>query len=432
MSAQPKPYRRPGKSGYYCRLMVPKPDGKGYRAVVRSLGTSDLREARKRFPAAYARLQEEAGLAEQSPSYIRERIPEALQAIAAGITDIEDEVGRISGQEVVRDEDSGEFYLTPKQEVISNALIRKNAKLIQPTWEELIEAWERRRERKKGSRPGLSAINTIKLVIREITHIRKSMNPLTLDEDLTWEWIRWQEGKGIRPTTVQSKVAMLQALTKAAFVVKLIPEDPLARLEYQSAPGQSYRSPTAEEYRSIWKNLDCLNKLDNLLLQTLMLTGMRLDEPASRFGRHLDRENVLSIEMIEEPTPWKPKNTGSTRKIPLPEGLILPRTGNDEQIFSQCIYRSGKFGKTASQRIKTKIWSAAEMPNDPLLVIHSLRAGFIDALRSIQCPLEIEEAIVGHAKAQSKVHREYGSGYPLEVKREWINKGADVIRGYAQ
>ena len=44
----------------------------------------------------------------------------------------------------------------------------------------------------------------------------------------------------------------------------------------------------------------------------------------------------------------------------------------------------------------------------------------------------IEEAIVGHAKAQSKVHREYGSGYPLEVKREWINKGANVIRGFAR
>ena len=277
MSAQPKPYRRPGKSGYYCRLMAPKTDGKGYRAIVRSLGTSDLREARKRFPAAYARLQEEAGVTEQSPSYIRERIPEALQAIAAGVTDIEEELSRISGQKIVRDEDSGEFFLTPKQEAISNALIRKNARLIPPTWEELIEAWERRRERKKGSRPGLSALNTIKLVIREITQIRKSMNPLTLDEQLTWEWIRWQEGKGIRPTTVQSKVAMLQAITKAAFVVKLIPEDPLARLEYQSAPGQSYRSPTAEEYRSIWKNMNCLNELDNLLLQTLMLTGMRLD-----------------------------------------------------------------------------------------------------------------------------------------------------------
>ena len=135
--------------------MAPKTDGKGYRAIVRSLGTSDLREARKRFPAAYARLQEEAGVTEQSPSYIRERIPEALQAIAAGVTDIEEEVSRISGQKIVRDEDSGEFFLTPKQEAISNALIRKNARLIPPTWEELIEAWERRRERKKGSRPGI-------------------------------------------------------------------------------------------------------------------------------------------------------------------------------------------------------------------------------------------------------------------------------------
>jgi integrase len=431
VSAQPKPYRRPGKSGYYCRLMVPKPEGKGYRAAVRSLGTSDLREARKRFPAAYARLQEEEGITEHSPSYIRERIPEALQSIKAGVSEVEDEVARISGQKLTRDIDSGEFFLTPEQEAISNALIGKNPKLIPPTWEELIDAWGKRRERKKGSKPGISATNTIKLVIRELSQVRKNINPLTLDEHQTWAWISWQEGKGIKPTTIQSKVAMLQALTKAASVVKLIPDDPLAKLEYGSVSGQSYRSPTPEEYRLIWGNINCLSELDNLLLQTLMLTGMRLDEPASRFGRHLDRENTLSIESLEEPTPWKPKNSGSIRKIPLPEGLLLPRTGNDEQIFSQCNYRSGKFGKTASQRIKSKIWTAAQLPNDPLLVIHSLRAGFIDALRAVQCPLEIEEAIVGHARAQSKVHREYGNGYPLEVKREWLNKGAEFIRGYA-
>ena len=137
--------------------------------MVRSLGTSDPREARKRFPAAYARLQEEEGITEHSPSYIRERIPEALQSIKAGVTEVEDEVARISGQKLTRDLDTGEFCLTPEQEAISNALIGKNPKLIPPTWEEVIEAWGKRRERKKGSKPGLSAINTIKLVIRELS-----------------------------------------------------------------------------------------------------------------------------------------------------------------------------------------------------------------------------------------------------------------------
>ena len=53
MPAQPKPYRRPGKNGYYCRLIVPKDDGKGYKAIVLSLGTSDPREARSEVGAFY-------------------------------------------------------------------------------------------------------------------------------------------------------------------------------------------------------------------------------------------------------------------------------------------------------------------------------------------------------------------------------------------
>ena len=430
MPAQPKPYRRPGKNGYYCRLILPKDDGKGYRAIVRSLGTSDPREARRRFPGAYARLQEEAGLADHSPQYIRRRVQEAIEFIAEGLSEIDEEVERISEQKVRQDMITGEYFFTPKQEAISNALFKKDPNLIPPTWEEVIDAWGKRRERKTGTSPGISSINTIKLVIRELNQTSNNINPLTLDDTKTWEWIRWQEAKGIQSTTVQSKVAMLQAVMKAAFVVKLIPSDPLSRLEYQSAPGESYRSPTPEEYKAIWENLECLSELDNLLLQTLMLTGMRLDEPASRFGKHLSQENILSIESLEEPTPWKPKNSGSTRKIPLPDGLTLPDVDEERQIFSQCNYRSGKFGKTAAQRIKSKLWKEAKLPQDKLLVIHSLRAGFIDALRTVQCPLEIEEAIVGHARVQSKVHRGYGSGYPIEVKREWINKGAAVIRSY--
>ena len=108
--------------------MVPKPEGKGYRAVVRSLGTSDLREARKRFPAAYARLQEEEGLTEHSPSYIRERIPEALQSIKAGVTEVEDEVARISGQKLTRDLDTGEFFFIQNKKPSAIALFGKTQK----------------------------------------------------------------------------------------------------------------------------------------------------------------------------------------------------------------------------------------------------------------------------------------------------------------
>ena len=225
---------------------------------------------------------------------------------------------------------------------------------------------------------------------------------------------------------------MLKAMTKACFKVKLLKADPLGEMEYDVAPSKSYMSPTSEEYKRIWANLDCLEEGDKRLLTLLMLTGMRLDEAASRFGRHLtDQDGIKAIEICElgGETPWKPKTTASARTVVWPEGLMQPSTGLEEQLFSRCRYRSGKFGKTASQRIKQQLWKSAGLPIEPTLTIHSLRAGYIDALRAVQCPLEIEEAIVGHSKAQSSVHRGYGNGYPLAVIAEWMNKATGQIQG---
>jgi hypothetical protein len=165
-----------------------------------------------------------------------------------------------------------------------------------------------------------------------------------------------------------------------------------------------------------------------------MLTGMRLDEAASRFGGHIrSTEGVVTLEISElkGESPWKPKTKASARILPWPENLETPAASANQQLFQKCRYRNGKFGKTASQRIKQKLWRAAELPVDSTLTIHSLRAGYIDALRAVQCPLEIEEAIVGHAKAQSTVHRGYGNGYPIDVLKEWSGKAARLLVSYA-
>ena len=140
----------------------------------------------------------------------------------------------------------------------------------------------------------------MELAVKEIRSLKKGIEPAQLTEERVWEWIRSQESLGKRPTTVKTKLSMLRALTKACFKVKLLKQDPLSEMEYEVAPGESYRSPTADEYRRIWANLDCLEPEDRTLFSLLMLTGMRLDEAASRFGKHIKEiDGVTTLEISE-------------------------------------------------------------------------------------------------------------------------------------
>lgn len=412
------------------------PDGtkrSGYRYCVRSLRTEDAAEARKRFPGVYASLQEEYGLIQpRTRKQLREAAEEWFESVADRTECIVDAVEQLSGEEIPVDPRTGELRPTPIQLEITAAVRARDSREIGPTWEEAIEAWKQRRLRAKGELSA-SSVRSMELVVKEIRNLKRGLDPAQLTEERVWEWIRSQESLGKRPTTVKTKLSMLRALTKACFKVKLIKQDPLGEIEYEVAPGESYRSPTPDEYRRIWGNLDCLEPEDKKLFSLLMLTGMRLDEAASRFGGHIQStDGVVTLEISElrGESPWKPKTKASARILPWPENLEIPAARANQQLFQKCRYRNGKFGKTASQRIKQKLWKAADLPVDSTLTIHSLRAGYIDALRAVQCPLEIEEAIVGHAKAQSSVHRGYGNGYPIEVIGEWTSKAAALIRSY--
>lgn len=413
------------------------PDGtkrSGYRYCVRSLRTEDSAEARRRFPGIYASLQEEFGLIQpRSRQRLREAAEEWFESVAEGADSVLDAVEQVSGEEVEQDTRTGEYKPTTIQRQIEMAVRRRDIREIGPTWEEAIEAWKGRRLRAKGELSP-SSVRSMELVVKELRNLKGSLEPAQLTEEKVWEWIRAQENLGKRPTTVRTKLSMLRALTKACFKVKLLKQDPLSEIEYEVAPGESYRSPTPDEYRRIWGNLDCLDPEDKTLFSLLMLTGMRLDEAASRFGQHIqDTDGVVTLEInvLKGERPWKPKTKASARILPWPDALDVPTSGPNKQLFPKCHYRNGKFGKTASQRIKQKLWRAADLPVDSTLTIHSLRAGYIDALRAVQCPLEIEEAIVGHAKAQSSIHRGYGNGYPIGVIKEWSDKAEKLLSTYA-
>ena len=49
---------------------------------------------------------------------------------------------------------------------------------------------------------------------------------------------------------------------------------------------------------------------------------------------------------------------------------------------------------------------------------HSLRHGVKDLLRSVQCPGEAADQIIGHVTPRMGAN--YGEGYPLEMLYQWV------------
>ena len=111
MPAQPGPYRRPGKNGWYARLAVPDGTKKsGYRYCVRSLRTEDAAEARRRFPGVYASLQAEFGLIQpRSRQRLRETAEEWFEPVTEGVNSILEAVEEVSGEEVEQDSRTGDW-----------------------------------------------------------------------------------------------------------------------------------------------------------------------------------------------------------------------------------------------------------------------------------------------------------------------------------
>ena len=103
------------------------------------------------------------------------------------------------------------------------------------SWEEALEAWRKRSERKKGDAPSIKSEHAMRNVANELRE--RSLLPNTLAENDVWAWIREMETQAplIAPSTIRTKTSMLKALTKALATQKLINADPLLDAEFRAS-----------------------------------------------------------------------------------------------------------------------------------------------------------------------------------------------------
>jgi len=431
------PLLKPHSRMYYARLILPS--GKH---VWRSLGTDSRSKAERLWPIVMEKLEIEHGVREGSLRQLREELVEAMRSGLA------EEVGVVeTAAELVSKVKRTSRWLSPEDkewshlhDSIATALKAKDVSLVPMSWEEALEAWRKRRERKRGDAPSVKSEQAMRNVISELRE--RSLLPTTLTENDVWAWIRELETQAppMAPSTIRTKTSMLKALTRALATQKLINTDPLANFNYEVAAtaGITWRSLTDDELKTLSSNLPVLSQEDQLFAEALLRTGLRLDELASRTWKDVEGQWLLIKPVIDASGKkiWQPKNPGSQRKVYLAKDindrLVELSSERKGQLFKSCkLGNDGKYGKNISERIRSFMRKKCGL-TDKDVVLHSFRNNYIDICRSVEMEIGVEMALVGHVdsneKKINKVHRDYGSGYPDEVILKWSKKADTAMK----
>ncbi|MDN8037478.1 DUF6538 domain-containing protein [Burkholderia vietnamiensis] len=179
-----------------------------------------------------------------------------------------------------------------------------------------------------------------------------------------------------------------------------------------------------EQYKALDKALNshAPDTLRSILL-VVSETGARLAEIVGLAKGDL-KLTAKVPHIALRPHPWRPlKTTGSTRKIPLTDrardslSAAVGRSQDPVLLYPHYCSPEGNKADTVSASL-VKWVRTREGLKDTKLGNHSLRHGMKDLLRSVKCPTEAADQIIGHATPGMGAN--YGEGYPLDLLYEWL------------
>lgn len=157
----------------------------------------------------------------------------------------------------------------------------------------------------------------------------------------------------------------------------------------------------------------------------LALTGARLAEIVGL--RTVDVDLEKGFIHIQEHEARGLKTPSSNRCIPL---LPIARTALSRQLSESDsdylfpTYASAKGTKADSASATLNKWAKTIVPNRTM---HSFRHSLRDRLRAVLCPEAVAKEIGGWSTSHD-VSVQYGQGYPLALKQEWLSKAYEWLR----
>ncbi len=212
------------------------------------------------------------------------------------------------------------------------------------------------------------------------------------------------EGQGLKSATVEKKIMWLRAAVNLAIDEGKLKFNPFSSI-VPKRNDKTVRLPLSEaDIRETKRNLDRLDKGDQMLFRLLATSGMRLSEAFEIDGEM--KERGCRYVIVGK------KTDQSLRRVPLPADALpyLPK-----------VIKGPLFEGTAAQASKRLNRFLNECGiTDKRKVVHSLRHRAQDRLRAAGCPEDTRWAILGHE--EKTVAAGYGEGFPVPLLRKWVDK----------
>jgi integrase len=230
----------------------------------------------------------------------------------------------------------------------------------------------------------------------------KSLKDATRDDGR--KVVQHFERQGLRSATIQKKITWLNAAVNLAIKESKLTFNPFSSV-VPKRDDKQVRLPLSEaDIKNAKRNLDQLDKSDQLLFRLLAATGMRLSE-AFEINSEM-KERGCRYVIVGHKTPQ------SHRRVPLPAAVLpyLPK------VIHVPLFAGG--APAASKRLNKFIRRIGVV--DKGKVVHSLRHRAQDRLRAAGCPVDYRWALLGHE--METVAEGYGLGFPVPMLKKWIDR----------
>lgn len=227
---------------------------------------------------------------------------------------------------------------------------------------------------------------------------------------------------GVAPTTVAREINAIRAvLAKAIRELSLGIPNQFSGIEIPKVNKNANDRPpyTSEEISLLVSEALKVNDEQRRIVIALAFTGTRLAEMVGLRKQDLDLKK-RSIH-IRPHKGRSLKNEQSTREIPLLpvayEALkAQAQTVKGDLLFPRYATLDSCNADSASAALNK--WAKKFVPEKSM---HCFRHSLRDLLRAVMCPESVSKEIGGWSNSHD-VSVQYGQGYPLDLKYEWLSK----------
>ena len=319
-----------------------------------------------------------------------------------------------------------------KSEVIGMSLVRDVSSHIavvdlpspHPNCPSLLDALDVYIEQKGKGRPKtfrVAAERSCKYVIAICGN--KPLSGYTRQDALQFR--DWLVARGLTGSSVTRNFSHLKAVINFALSeYALDVRNPFVGVYHDRSAGVLVRKPIPmEAIRNVQSECRAVDDDLRWLIALISDTGMRLAEGAGLLKQDFVGLNTKHPYVSVVKHPWRNLKTASSeRKIPLVgQALWAARRIVEADNASDLAFRRyNRKPITAANSASAALnkWLRQYVPVG--CTMHSFRHSMRDRLRAVQCPADITDQIGGWTT--DGVGQGYGSGYPLSVLQEWLER----------